>query len=117
MMQAKLSSDTRRASYRRLEGAVDHRGAGGTPARGNLEVVRLAVFTLVFVLLPATAAWAHDNGEGLLGETNDKVVTFFSLGVIVFFALVVILGTAIQTRLEKRKDAQKALDLRRRVGW
>ena len=79
--------------------------------------MRILALTFVLVLLPATAAWAHDNGEGLLGETNDKVVTFFSLGVIVFFALVVILGTAIQTRLEKRKDAQKALDLRRRVGW
>jgi hypothetical protein len=79
--------------------------------------VRLAVFTLVFVLLPATAAWAHDNGEGLLGETDDKIVTFFSLGVILFFVFVVIAGSAIQSRLERRREAQKALELRRRVGW
>ncbi len=71
----------------------------------------------MFVLLPAAAAWAHDNGEGLAGETNDKVITFFSLGVIIFFALVVIVGSAIQGSLERRKEAQKALDLRRRVGW
>jgi uncharacterized membrane protein YphA (DoxX/SURF4 family) len=79
--------------------------------------VRLAVLTLVFVLLPTAAAWAHDNGEGLVGETDDKIVTFFSLGVIVFFVLVVITGSTIQSYLERRKEAQKALELRRRVGW
>jgi hypothetical protein len=97
-MQAKLSSDTSRAAYR-------------------VPVVRICALTCVFVLLPPATAWAHDNGEGLIGETDDKIVTFFSLGVIVFFALVVILGAAIQSRLERRKEAQKALDLRRRVGW
>jgi hypothetical protein len=29
----------------------------------------------------------------------------------------VITGSAIQAYLERRKEAQKALDLRRRVGW
>ena len=79
--------------------------------------MRLAVLTLVFVMLPTAAAWAHDNGEGLVGETDDKIVTFFSLGVIVFFVLVVITGSTIQSYLERRKEAQKALELRRRVGW
>ena len=79
--------------------------------------MRTACLTLVFVLLPAAAAWAHDNGEGLVGETDDKIITFFSLGVVLFFTLVVVTGSAIQGRLEKRKEAQKALDLRRRVGW
>jgi hypothetical protein len=79
--------------------------------------VRLAALTCLFVLLPAAAAYAHDNGEGLVGETDDRIVTFFSLGVIVFFTLVVIIGTAIQQRLEKRKEDQKAVELRRRVGW
>ena len=79
--------------------------------------MRIPLFTLVFVLVPAAAAWAHDNGEGIVGETDDKLVTFFSLGVILFFVLVVITGSAIQSYLERRKEAQKALDLRRRVGW
>jgi len=79
--------------------------------------VRILALTCVFVLLPAAAALAHDNGEGLVGETDDKIVTFFSLGVIVFFTLVVIAGSVIQGRLEKRKESQKALELRRRVGW
>jgi hypothetical protein len=68
--------------------------------------------------LPAQIlVFAHDNGEGLWGETDDRIITFFSLGVVVFFALVVISLSALQHRLEKRKDERKALDLRRRVGW
>jgi hypothetical protein len=60
---------------------------------------------------------AADNGEGLLGETDDRVITFFSLGVVLFFTLVVITGSAIQSKLDKRKEAKKASKLRRTVGW
>ena len=60
---------------------------------------------------------AADNGEGLLGETDDRIITFFSLGVVLFFALVVIIGSAIQSKLDKRKHEKKAADLRRSVGW
>jgi nitrogen fixation/metabolism regulation signal transduction histidine kinase len=60
---------------------------------------------------------ASDNGEGLLGETDDRIITFFSLGVVLFFTLVVILGSLIQARLDRRKEAKKAAELRRRVGW
>jgi hypothetical protein len=68
-------------------------------------------------LLAQVAVFATDNGEGLVGETNDKVITFFSLGLVVFFTLVVILGSAAQAGLERRKEARKAADLRRSVGW
>ena len=60
---------------------------------------------------------AADNGEGLLGETDDRIITFFSLGVVLFFALVVITGSAIQSKLDKRKEEKKAAELRRSVGW
>jgi hypothetical protein len=60
---------------------------------------------------------AADNGEGLLGETDDRIITFFSLGVVLFFTLVVIIGSAIQSKLDKRKHEKKAADLRRSVGW
>ena len=60
---------------------------------------------------------ASDNGEGLVGETDDRIITFFSLGVVVFFAVLVILLSALQARLDRRKEQRKALDLRRRVGW
>ena len=67
----------------------------------------LAVLTLI----------AGDNGEGIVGETDDKIVTFFSLGLVVFFTLLVILLSALQAQLEKRKQQRKATELRRRVGW
>ena len=72
---------------------------------------------LVTLLLTAAPAFAGDNGEGLVGETDDKIITFFSLGVIIFFTVVIILGSTIQSRLEKRKNARKATELRKRIGW
>ena len=76
-----------------------------------------AISTLALTLLLVAPAWAGDNGEGLYGETDDKVITFFSLGVVVFFAVVVALLSALQARLERRQEERKALELRRRVGW
>lgn len=58
----------------------------------------------------------RDNGEGYAGETTDKVVTFFSLGVMLFFVLVITLGTITQMLLEKRKQQRKASHFQR-YGW
>jgi hypothetical protein len=77
----------------------------------------MACFAALALAAPALAAGGHDNGEGLLGETNDRIVTFFSLGVVLFFLTVVCLGSFLQSRLEKRKEARKASDLRQRIGW
>jgi len=60
---------------------------------------------------------AADNGEGLLGELDDRIITIGSLGVVVFFTLVVIFGSVIQGKLDARKEAKKAAELRRSVGW
>jgi hypothetical protein len=68
-------------------------------------------------LIPAATAFAGDNGEGLWGETDDKIVTFFSLGVVIFFALFVIVASWIQAVLDRRKQERKAVELRKRVGW
>jgi hypothetical protein len=68
-------------------------------------------------LLTKVTLLASDNGEGLLGETDDKLVTFFSLGVVVFFVAAVILLSLLQARLDRRKEERKAAELRRRVGW
>ena len=77
-----------------------------------------ALATVLSLVLAAPAMAAdHDNGEGLLGELNDRIITFFSLGVVLFFFIVVCLGSYIQGRLEKRKDARKATELRQRIGW
>ena len=76
-----------------------------------------AATTLLLLAPAAFAAEGHDNGEGLVGETDDKIITFFSLGVVLFFTLVVILGSLIQGALEKRKERRKAAHLRSRTGW
>jgi len=68
-------------------------------------------------LLATLTLIAADNGEGLLGETDDRIVTFTALGLVLFFTLVVVLLSALQGHLEKRKDQRKAAELRRRVGW
>ena len=53
------------------------------------------------------AALAHDGGEGLWGETNDKVITNAGFILIAFFPLFVFVMSMIQWRLDKRKDARK----------
>ena len=67
--------------------------------------------TVCAVLVLAPAAMAAD-GVGLWGRTDDRVVTFFSLGVLVFFALLVVVLSLIQDRLESRKERARA-DLER----
>jgi hypothetical protein len=79
--------------------------------------MRLGLASIALTFLLTAPAYASDNGEGLAGETDDKVVTFVSLGVIVFFILFVIVMSALQGALERRKDQRKAAELRKRVGW
>jgi hypothetical protein len=68
-------------------------------------------------LLTEITLLASDNGQGVYGETDDRIVTFFSLGVVIFFVVAVILLSLLQGRLERRKEERKAAELRRRVGW
>ena len=75
------------------------------------------VLTLALWLVPAATAFAGDNGEGLWGETDDKIITFFSLGVLIFFTVFVIVASWIQGALDRRKEQRKAVELRKRVGW
>ena len=79
--------------------------------------MRLGFAAIVFNFLLTAPAFASDNGEGLAGETDDKVVTFVALGAVVFFTVFVIVMSALQGLLEKRKDQRKAAELRKRVGW
>ena len=68
-------------------------------------------------LLAQIVVFASDNGEGIVGETDDRIITFFCLGLVVAFSLLVALLTAWQSALERRKEERKAAELRRRVGW
>ncbi|HEV7846442.1 MAG TPA: hypothetical protein VGO83_09320 [Thermoleophilaceae bacterium] len=76
-----------------------------------------SVLVLAAWLVPAATAFAGDNGEGLWGETDDRVITFFSLGVVIFFAVFVAVASWIQGALDRRKEQRKAVELRKRVGW
>jgi hypothetical protein len=58
------------------------------------------------MLLAAPLALA-DNGVGLAGPTTDKTVTFFCFGVIGFFAVLVIVLSIVQGRLEARKERRR----------
>ena len=55
------------------------------------------------LLVLAPSALAAD-GVGVYGRTNDKVVTYFMFGVIAFFAVLVIVLSLIQIRLDNRKE-------------
>ncbi len=71
----------------------------------------------------ALASEGHDGGEGLWGETNDKVVTNAGFVLIAGIPLLVLVLTLIQTALDRRKDrrlaAAKARTARQdlRGGW
>ncbi len=61
---------------------------------------------LLSLLLAAPLALA-DNGVGLAGPTTDQTVTFFCFGVIGFFAILVIVLSIVQGRLEARKERRR----------
>ncbi len=69
--------------------------------------IRLALLTTVAFLLAVSPAMAAD-GVGLWGRTDDKVITFSALGVLVFFTLLVVGLSLLQIRLEGRKDRERA---------
>jgi uncharacterized BrkB/YihY/UPF0761 family membrane protein len=69
------------------------------------------LLALAGLLVLSPAAMAAD-GVGVYGRTDDKVVTFFAFGLIVFFAAFVIVLSLIQIRLENRKE-RRTEDLER----
>jgi hypothetical protein len=79
----------------------------------------LAVFLPVTIasLALAASAFASDNGQGLYGETDDRVVTAWGLGLVVFFTLVVIFGSLIQGWRDRLKEEKKAAQRRQLSGW
>ncbi len=79
----------------------------------SARILLLSAALLLAGALPALAA----NGEGIAGETDDRIVTFFSLGVIVFFPLLILVLNVIHGKLEKRKEQRKAAAMRAGAGW
>ena len=88
-----------------------------------MRTLKTSLLALALLAATAPAAFAHDGGEGLWGETNDKVVTNAGFILIAFFPLFIFTMSMIQWRLEKRKDARKAAAKARaaradvRGGW
>jgi hypothetical protein len=72
--------------------------------------LRLVPYALLLVLVLAPVAHAENDGRGFYGATNDKVVTNFGFGVIIFFALFVFLMSMLQRSLDKRKQRRKAAE-------
>jgi hypothetical protein len=68
------------------------------------------LLSLVFLALlaPVALAGKPDGGEGLYGETNDKVVTNAGFILIGFFPLLILILSLLQWRLDRRKDLRKA---------
>jgi uncharacterized membrane protein len=83
----------------------------------RVRVIAISAGLTLVCLVFAASAFASDNGQGLYGETDDRIVTVFGLGLVVFFTLVVIIGSAIQGALDKRKEEKKAAQRRQLAGW
>jgi hypothetical protein len=92
--------------------------------------MRRALHTLLLTLLllalsapMALAAAGHDGGEGLYGETSDKVVTNAGFIIIAAFPFLIFVLSSIMWLLERRKDARKKAAKARRAradlrgGW
>jgi len=80
------------------------------PSRSSrIATAVLVALVALLVMVPGALA---ENGAGLAGPVTDKTVTFFCFGVIAFFAILVIVLSLVQGRLEKRKE-QRRYDLQR----
>ena len=88
-----------------------------------LHTTFLTLSILALTAPVALASEGHDGGEGLWGETNDKVITNAGFILIAFFPLFVFTMSMIQGTLDKRKDRRKAAAKARtaradeRGGW
>jgi hypothetical protein len=72
-------------------------------SRRLIRIAILAAAALATLAIGAPAALAAD-GVGIWGPTDDKVVTYWGFGCIIFFAVLVTVLSLIQGRLESRKE-------------
>jgi peptidoglycan biosynthesis protein MviN/MurJ (putative lipid II flippase) len=75
-----------------------------------------AILAVTALLVAAAPVLAHDGGEGLYGETNDRVVTNAGFILIIFFPLFIFVVSMVQWRLEVRKARRKAAAKARPAG-
>jgi hypothetical protein len=70
----------------------------------RIRSVLTLIAALALSLVVAAPAMAAKGGEGLYGKTDDKVVTNFGFGVMIFFTLLVVGLSIAQWQLDKRKQ-------------
>jgi putative copper export protein len=70
-------------------------------------IIAAAALSALLALLALAPLALADNGVGLAGPTTDKTITFFCFGVIAFFAILVIVLSIVQGRLDARKDRRR----------
>ena len=72
------------------------------------KAAKTALLTLGILMALTATAFAGDNGQGWYGDIDDKIVTFFGLGLVILFPLVAAIGSYIQGRLQRRTDERKS---------
>ena len=70
------------------------------------RLIAVAAASLAILAAFAPSALAAD-GVGLWGPTNDKVVTYFGFGTLLFFTVLVTVLSLLQGRLETRKERRR----------
>lgn len=71
------------------------------------KLLALPFVTALLTLALTGTAVAEEGGTGWIGEVNDKVITAFGLGLVVFLTLLVVVLSTIHSKLEKRKKAKR----------
>ena len=91
--------------------------------RRALHTLLLTATVFALTAPAALAANGGDGGEGLWGETDDKVVTNAGFVLIAFFPLFVFTMSMLMWFLDRRKDRRKAAEKARKAradmrgGW
>jgi hypothetical protein len=69
----------------------------------RVRVLLASAIALLGSLALAAPAFANKGAEGLYGKANDKVITNFGFGLMILFTLLVVLLSAAQGILNKRR--------------
>ena len=72
--------------------------------RGRLSRLLLLLASASVALLASAPGALAADGIGIGGPTDDRKVTYWAFGVMVFFTVLVIVASLIQIRLESRKE-------------
>ena len=72
----------------------------------RVRFIATSIASAVLALVLATPAIAAEGGEGLYGKTNDKVITNFGFGLMIFFTVLVVGLSIAQSLLGRRKSGK-----------